>query len=180
MAEHDKDINIKSINNIDTACLTFNYIEKSVVEEFIKCDLCNTIFDLNMHAPLMVKCGHTFCKKCISLKSNIEKNINKSCPFDKMKNVMNLDSSTPNLKLESIVKKLTNYIQPNIPSNKKQMVYSKPVNKSRSPIKSHNSNKAINNIQNNMIKKGKRYTVEVPIRHPAPATHPQQPQLNLT
>ena len=152
MAEHDKDINIKSINNTDNAWLSFNYIEKSVVEEFIKCDLCNTIFDLNMHAPLMVKCGHTFCKKCISLKSNIEKNINKSCPFDKMKNVMNLDSSTPNLKLESIVKKLTNYIQPNIPSNKKQMVYSKPVNKSRSPIKSHNSNKAINNIQNNMIK----------------------------
>jgi hypothetical protein len=69
-----------------------------------------------------------------------------------MKNVMNLDSSIPNLKLESIVKKLTNYIQPNNPSNKKQMVYSKPVNKSRSPIKSHNSNIAINNIQNNAIK----------------------------
>ena len=65
---------------------------------------------------------------------------------------MNLDSSIPNLKLESIVKKLTNYIQPNNPSNKKQMVYSKPVNKSRSPIKYHNSNQAINNIQNNMIK----------------------------
>lgn len=152
MAEHDKDINIKSINNTDSTGLSYNYIEKSVVEEFIKCDLCNTIFDLNIHAPLMVKCGHTFCKKCISSKSNNEKNINKSCPFDKMKNVMNLDSSTPNLKLESIIKKLTNYIQPNNPSNKKQMVYSKPVNKSRSPIKSHNSNIAINNIQNNAIK----------------------------
>mgnify|MGYP002624148171 FL=1 len=152
MTEHEKDINIKSIINTDNALLSFNYIEKSVVEDFIKCDLCNTIFDLNIHAPLMVKCGHTFCKKCISLKSNNEKNINKSCPFDKMKNVMNLDSSIPNLKLESIVKKLTTYIQLNNPSNKKQMVYSKPVNKSRSPIKSHNSNKAINNIQNNIIK----------------------------
>ena len=130
MAEYEK--HTKTNSNSDTTGLSSNFYEKSLIDDLIKCDLCNIIFDLNVHSPLMLKCGHTFCKRCISIKSNsLDKNINKSCPFDKMKNVMNLDSSIPNLKLEYIVKKLTNL---NISVNKKQLVYSKPVKKS-SPVR---------------------------------------------
>ena len=107
MAEYEK--HIKTNSNTDSTQFSYNYYEKSFIEDLIKCDLCNIIFDLNIHSPLMVKCGHTFCKKCISLKcNNIDKNVNKSCPFDKTKNVMNLDSAISNLKLESIIKKITN------------------------------------------------------------------------
>ena len=159
MSEYEK--LAKTNINTDTAGLSSNYYERSIIEDLIKCDLCNIIFDLNIHAPLMLKCGHTFCKRCISLKSNsLDKNLNKSCPLDKIKNVMNVDIAIPNLKLESIVKKLTNL---NISSNKKQIVYSKPVKKSISPIKSHNSNNTVNTyinlnnnnnniVQNNIIK----------------------------
>jgi hypothetical protein len=90
----------------------------------------------------VVKCGHTFCKRCISLKSNnIDKNTNKSCPLDKMKNAMNIDSAIPNLKLEHIIKKLTTL-------NKKQKVINKPLKKGISPIKPHYSNNTINAFNN--------------------------------
>ena len=132
MAEYEK--HTKTNSNTDSTGISYNYYDKSFIEDLIKCDLCNIIFDLNVHEPLMIKCGHTFCKRCISLKSNnLDKNINKSCPIDKMKNVMNLDSAISNLKLEIIIKKITNF---NLTSAKKQLVYSKPVKKSKSPIKS--------------------------------------------
>ena len=144
MAEIEK--HTKTNSNTDSTGLSFNFYDKAFIEDLIKCDLCNTIFDSNIHYPLMVKCGHTFCKRCIYLKSNNpDKTINKSCPFDKTKNVMNLDSAINNLKLESIIKKITNF---NLSSAKKQLVYSKPVKKSKSPIKSHYSNNAVN-IYNN-------------------------------
>ena len=140
MAEYEK--HQKTNSNTDSTGLSFNYIDKSTIEDLLKCDLCNIILDLNIHAPLMLKCGHTFCKRCISLKNNnSEKTINKSCPLDKMKNVMSLDSAIPNLKLEYIIKKLTGL-------NKKQIVYTKPVKKGISPIKYHNSNNAVNTYNN--------------------------------
>ena len=140
MAEHEK--HQKTNSNTDTTGLSYNYIEKSIIEDLLKCDLCNVIFDINVHSPLMLKCGHTFCRRCISSKSNnLDKNINKSCPFDKMKNVMSIDSAIPNLKLEYIVKKLTNL-------NKKQIYNSKFVKKGNSPIKSNNSNNAVNTNNN--------------------------------
>ena len=82
MAEIDK--HTKTNSNTDSTGLSFNFYDKAFIEDLIKCDLCNTIFDSNIHYPLMVKCGHTFCKRCIYLKSNNpDKTINKSCPFDK-------------------------------------------------------------------------------------------------
>ena len=150
MSEHAK--HIKANSNTDAIALSYNIIDKSILEDLIKCDICNNIFDLNIHEPLMLKCGHTFCKKCISLKTNnLKKNSNRACPIDKMRNMMNIDLSIPNLKLEYIIKKLSNF---NISSNKKQIVYIKPVKKSISPIESHNSNNAVNiyiNNNNNVV-----------------------------
>ena len=146
MNEHHEKTHIKTNSNTDTTGFsfnTFNMIDKSIIEDLIKCDICNIIFDTASHAPLMIKCGHSFCKRCISYKNNNpEKNINKICPLCKKKNVMTLDSAIPNLKLEFIIKKLTNL---NIFHNKKHMVYSKPAKKSISPIKSNNTNNVMNN-----------------------------------
>ena len=140
MADHDKQP--KTNSNLDSTGLSYNSIDKSIIEDLLKCDLCNIIFDLNKHSPLVVKCGHTFCKRCISLKSNnIDKNTNKPCPLDKMKNAMNIDSAIPNLKLEHIIKKLTTL-------NKKQKVINKPLKKGISPIKPHYSNNTINAFNN--------------------------------
>ena len=153
MAEHEK--YIKTTNNIDSTTFSSNnYIDKSIIEDLIKCDLCNIIFDSNIHAPLMVKCGHTFCRRCLCIK-NYEKTVNKTCPFDKKKNILSLDSAIPNLKLEHIVKKLMNLI-------KKQIVYTKPVKKGISPIKCHNLNNAVNfyssiNTNININKKKEKY-----------------------
>ena len=146
MNEHHEKTHIKTNSNTDSTGFsfnTFNMIDKSIIEDLIKCDICNIIFDTASHAPLMIKCGHSFCKRCISYKNNNpEKNINKICPLCKKKNVMTLDSAIPNLKLEFIIKKLTTL---NIFHNKKHMVYSKPAKKSISPIKSNNTNNVMNN-----------------------------------
>ena len=150
MTENHEKTHIKTKSNTDSTGFSFNNsIDKSTIEDLIKCDICNIIFDTNTHEPLMIKCGHTFCKRCISLKTNNpEKNINKHCPLCKKKNVMCLDSAIANLKLVSIIKKLLNL---NLLNNKKQMVYSKPNKTSKSPIKSNNgiNNYYVNNVHNN-------------------------------
>ena len=143
MLDNHEKTHIKTNSNTDSTGFSFNSFDKSIIEDLIKCDMCNIIFDLSTHAPLILKCGHTFCKRCISYKTNNpEKNINRICPIDKKKNVMSLDLTIPNLKLESIVKKISNL---NLLNTKKHMVYSKPAKKSISPIESHHCNNAVNN-----------------------------------
>ena len=102
MLDNHEKTHIKTNSNTDSTGFSFNSFDKSIIEDLIKCDMCNIIFDLSTHAPLILKCGHTFCKRCISYKTNNpEKNINRICPIDKKKNVMSLDLTIPNLKLES-------------------------------------------------------------------------------
>ena len=143
MVENEKHQKIN--NNTDNLGLSYNCIDKSLIEDLLKCDLCNIIFDLSTHYPLMIKCGHTFCKRCLSLKTNnnLDKMANKACPFDKTKNVMSLDSAIPNLKLEYIVKKLSSL---NI--LKKQIIINKPIKKGISLIKPNCINNAINTYNN--------------------------------
>ena len=150
MTEHEKSIK----SNVNSAGILSNHIDKSIIEELIKCDLCNIMFDQNTHSPLVLKCGHTFCKKCISLKSNnIDKNVNRQCPLDKTKNVMNLENAIPNLKLEYIIKKIINI---NL-QNKKPIEYQNPKKVKVSPIKTIpnavniiNTNNNSNNISTNV------------------------------
>ena len=56
---------IKTSNKLKNNEENNNYIEKSFLEELLKCELCENIFDLNNHLPIIIKCGHTFCKECI-------------------------------------------------------------------------------------------------------------------
>ena len=35
------------------------------IEDIMKCEICNSKYDYNIHKPMVIKCGHTFCKLCI-------------------------------------------------------------------------------------------------------------------
>ena len=70
------------------------------IEDVLKCDICNKIFDTNHRRPFIAKCGHTFCKHCI-LSYNNENN---NCPLDNIQSVLSIESCIPNLKLEEVIK----------------------------------------------------------------------------
>ena len=100
-----------------------NYIEKSFLKELLKCEICENVFDLNIHIPIIVRCGHTFCKKCVL---NIHKNTfkqNYACPLDNIKNAFNIESCVINLRVELIIKKIFQKEEKTI---QKKIVYSKP------------------------------------------------------
>ena len=123
--------NIKPINN--------NIIYKSIIEELLKCDICNNLFDITIRKPLMSKCGHTFCKQCLI------RNNNKICPLETTKKLkIKYELCIPNLKIESIVKKLIN-INPLTQTsiNQKQILHIKPEIKKNSNSK--NSKKKVSN-----------------------------------
>ena len=112
-----------------------NTIEKSFLAELLKCDICHNLFDLTVHIPMVVKCGHTFCKKCILEKNSETQNPkhDESCPLDNMQNIFNIESGVINLRVELLLKKIFNISQ--IPINpppaqtnvnQKQIIYSKP------------------------------------------------------
>jgi len=139
--------------NLKENSINSNYIEQSFLAELLKCEICNNIFDLNIHIPMVGKCGHTFCKKCI-----IEKHFNKKrsdqydeCPLDNMKNIFNIDSFIINLRVQLLIKKIFTLTNINISPiqttpqnvNQKQIVYKKKT-------KNNNNNQNINNNDMNL------------------------------
>jgi hypothetical protein len=46
----------------------------------LKCEICNSKFDLNYNIPKVLVCGHTVCSKCVDRMK--EKNLTR-CPFDR-------------------------------------------------------------------------------------------------
>ena len=89
---------------------------KNQIKDLLKCDICNSNFDLNIHIPMVAKCGHTFCKKCIYNGGN--KSSYGICPIDNIHHVLGIESCIPNLKLELIIKKIFNYTEPKITEKK--------------------------------------------------------------
>jgi len=117
-----------------------NYIEKSFLEELLKCERCKNVFDLNDHIPIVIKCGHTFCKKCVLDINHIKYNKkNYSCPLDNMTNAFDLEACVINLRIELLIKKI--FIKEN--KTQKKIVYSKPDIKKVNPniINENYSNK---------------------------------------
>ena len=131
-----------------------NYIEKSFLAELLKCEICNNLFDLNTHIPMVMKCGHTFCKKCILEKNLFSKQPNKyeACPLDNMQNIFNIESCIINLRIELLIKKIFFYSSSTINSqpspqkiNQKQRVYTKPdMKKTRTVTNNNNQNNRLN------------------------------------
>ena len=100
-----------------------NYIEKSFLKELLKCEICENVFDLNIHIPIIVRCGHTFCKKCVLNIHNNTFKQNYACPLDNIKNAFNIESCVINLRVELIIKKIFQKEEKTI---QKKIVYSKP------------------------------------------------------
>ena len=148
---------IPNQNIIENTINKDEFIEKSLLEQLLKCDICNNIFDLNIHLPIIVKCGHTFCKKCIiEINDKTKKNKSKSCPLDKIKEALNIESCLINLRVELIIRKL---LQKN--PQKKQIIYIKPdikkVNQNNingeygyKKIEESNANNKIDDINDNL------------------------------
>ena len=86
------------------------------IKALLKCDICQTNFDLNIHLPMVAKCGHTYCKKCIYNGGN--KDFYGVCPLDNIRHVLGIESCIPNLKLELIIKTIFNYSEPKITEKK--------------------------------------------------------------
>ena len=129
--------------------LPFDSLRK--LENIMKCSICKSTFDYNNHKPMILKCGHTFCKQCIYTEKTFF-----ICPTDNLKHqfifdINNRDITTyQNLILENILKEILTIKEPKI--KEKNLIYSKPeikVNKSPDKIckkftKNKNSNKNIN------------------------------------
>ena len=87
----------------------FLFNVKSIIKklkEILICDRCQCLFDCNIHLPLIIKTGETFCKKCLI--DNID-NPNK----DNIFNLNNLENNTSfkfveNLKIKTILKEIIN------------------------------------------------------------------------
>ena len=132
-----------------------NFVEKSFLADLLKCEICKNVFDLNLHIPMVAKCGHTFCKKCILEKNYESKNPNQyeECPLDNMQNIFNIESCIINLRIELLIKKIFSFYPlnsqpPQQNAAQKQIVYSKPdIKKTRAISNNHlNSHSPMNEI----------------------------------
>ena len=142
------------------------------------CEICKSKYDYNIHRPLIVKCGHTFCKDCIYISkqkySNRSNNLKTKnifiCPIDNINHIFSQEKNInfpepsiyPNLKLELIIKEIMAINEPVI--KEKHIVYSKPdMKRNKSPEITNKNN--INNreaiIQKD--KKGKNENINIKI-----------------
>ena len=109
-------INSEKSNNISNN--NNNKIDKSLLEEQLKCPICNYIYDSDLHCPFIIKCGHTFCKQCVTNCTN------NKCPIDGEADAFEI--FIKNIQLEIIVNKfIYNNSNKTFP-NQKQMIYVKP------------------------------------------------------
>ena len=118
-----------------------NKIEKSLLEEQLKCSICNNLYDTEIHYPYIIKCGHTFCKQCI-FNNNIHNNI---CPIDNTPNSFEL--YIKNIQLEIILNKFIYNNNAKTMPIQKQLVYIKPDIK-RNKNSNYEKDEEINNINN--------------------------------
>ena len=145
------------------------------LEDIMKCEICKSKYDYDTHRPLIVKCGHTFCKNCIY--SKMQKNLNfknnlKSknifiCPIDNINHLFTLEKNInsleptiyPNLLLELILKEIMSLNEPII--KEKYIVYSKPdLKRNKSPEIS--GKLTVNNSERN-FKKEKNENINIKI-----------------
>ena len=65
--------------------------------EFLSCPICFNEFDVLLHSPISLGCGHTICKGCLS---NLHR---KQCPFDQTSISIDIDSLPINTALLQLV-----------------------------------------------------------------------------
>ena len=72
------------------------------MEEILKCKICKLKYNNDIKEPLILKCGHTFCRTCLSYKSE-----DTSCPLCGLNVTFDLNSLISN----KIVFEMINSIQ---------------------------------------------------------------------
>ena len=123
------------------------------LEDLMKCEVCKYKYDYSEHKPMVNKCGHTFCKKCLfnKLKAKF------ICPLDGLSNTKNSSDFSsmyyPNLLIEIILKEILNINEPTI--KEKYIVYSKPDLKRRNSPYSSGKNTLTNNSHEKNSSEGK-------------------------
>ena len=95
-------------------------IDKSLLEDQLKCPICNSLYDSNSHIPFVISCGHTFCKQCIFNYPN------NNCPLDNNSNAFKMHIR--NIQLEIIIDKINsnNNNNNNKDIQNRKMIYIKP------------------------------------------------------
>ena len=122
--EYEKVKIISDINNINSNNIKLDVL---IFEEELRCPICKTFYDSNIHIPFVISCGHTFCKQCVF------NNSNNKCPIDSIINSFKL--YLRNINIETIANKVL--LSNKELQNQQKMIYIKP------DIK---NNKVINNI----------------------------------
>ena len=117
-------------------------IDKSIIEEQLKCPICNNLYDTENHYPFVIKCGHTFCKQCIISNNSY------NCPIDNTLNSFELHIK--NIQLGIIINKLLCSYNSKTMPKQKQMVYIKPDIK-RNKNSNYEKEEEVNNNINNEI-----------------------------
>ena len=123
--------NIRIISNFQNNNIK---IDKTLLEDELRCPICKIYYDSNIHIPFVISCGHTFCKQCIF------NNSNNKCPLDSNINTFKL--YIRNIQLEEIVNKIL--INNKDFQNQQKMIYIKPDMK--------NKKKSLNDIGEEKIK----------------------------
>ena len=62
--------NIRIISEIPNNNKNIIKIDKALLEDELRCPICNIIYDSNIHIPFVISCGHTFCKQCVFNNTN--------------------------------------------------------------------------------------------------------------
>lgn len=77
-------------------------MESSFTNHNLNCQICTNQYDDQVHIPIIVPCGHTFCKDCI--KKMITANSIKKCPICKKACLtLNINELVPNYELISLI-----------------------------------------------------------------------------
>ena len=124
---------INNINNNNNNNIKFDLI---FLEEELRCPICKTFYDSNIHIPFVISCGHTFCKQCVF------NNSNNKCPIDSIINSFKL--YIRNINIETIANKIL--INNKELQNQHKMVYIKPDVKNTKVINNINDFKEKINI----------------------------------
>lgn len=71
--------------------------------DFITCGYCEDLFNFDTHAAILIPCGHTVCKKCLSA---IWKHLHYiKCPFDLTKHYNDLETYPRNFLAVQLIDK---------------------------------------------------------------------------
>ena len=134
--------NIRIISEIPNNNKNIIKIDKALLEDELRCPICNIIYDSNIHIPFVISCGHTFCKQCVF------NNTNNKCPIDSIINAFKL--YLRNIQIENIANKII--MNNKELFNQQKMIYIKPDMK---------NNKIINNLEEDFNKERKEKTNRV-------------------